>query len=89
MKYRKKGSELPLGQLVCVYNSYGTTTFHIDRLYLIREGYNDEWLDNLFYDFDTADGLWATSFAREFWELNVILHPHTTLFEIIYKKLGI
>jgi hypothetical protein len=39
------------------------------------------------YDYD--DGMWATICARELWEVRPHLRPHSTLFELLYKKLDL
>ena len=37
--------------------------------------------------FDANDGLYATEKARKFWDLHPEMHPYSTLFGILYKKL--
>ena len=37
--------------------------------------------------FNPEDGLWATKWARQVWELYPYQHPHCTLFELLHKKL--
>ena len=42
---------------------------------------------SFYYDCD--DELWATKRVREKWESCPYEHPHSTLFELLYKKLEI
>ena len=37
------------------------------------------------YNYD--DGMWAAICARALWEVHPHLHPHSTLFGILHKKL--
>lgn len=37
------------------------------------------------YHFDPKDELWATATVRGFWKEYPHLHPHVTLFEILYN----
>lgn len=41
----------------------------------------------LAYIFNSKDGLWATQSARITWRRHPHLHPHCTLFYLLYKKL--
>jgi hypothetical protein len=41
------------------------------------------------YEFDPNDGRWDTDLARKIWKMFPHFHPHCTLFEMFYKKLGI
>ena len=74
--YTKKGNGIPDGTLV--YYTYGKTM--IDGLAL---------KDMVDFTFDPNDGLWVQPYARAIWKKNPELHPHVTLFTLLYKKLGI
>jgi hypothetical protein len=39
------------------------------------------------YEFDVNDGSWATYYVRNLWKSEIRLHPHCTLFDMIYSNL--
>jgi len=85
MSYTIPGCKLPEGTLVYVYftsNNYflGNT---VRRIALCGFSF----LNN--YIFDPQDELYATEGVRSYWKLHPELHPHATLFEMLYKKLDI
>jgi hypothetical protein len=76
----KGDDELPIGTHIYYVGSRNRVTY-------AEVQYDIEYSKN--YIFDSNDGLWATKFARSRWEKYPQQHPHCTLFEILYKKLGI
>jgi hypothetical protein len=46
-------------------------------------------VDYLRYVFESRDGFWASCAVREFWEIYPHLHPYSTLFDLLAKKLEI
>jgi hypothetical protein len=84
---KKRDEELPEG--TPVYSTWCVSSKLSVLCTTIKKGspsYNT-------YTFDPKDGLWATSWARKLWEIywrdHPYRHPNVTLFEILYKKLGI
>lgn len=88
MRELKIGSHLPFGQLVYAFHSYDAVSYNIENFYLSQTKGNVMSLDSMIYEFGN-DGLWATPWTREIWAKRMCLHPHCTLFGILYKKLGI
>jgi len=77
MSYTIPGNKLPKGTLVyvCVHSRA------VRRTTLCRFTVLNKFI------FDICDELYATKNAREFWKSHPELHPHATLFEMLYKKL--
>jgi len=72
------GYRLPTGTIAYVYPDHDT----IWRC----DGLNFPYLN---FHFDPQDGLYASKSVRTYWVTYPETHPHATLFEILYKKLGI
>ena len=83
MAIAKKGSGLPEGTTVYMAN-FGKSS-HVWQSTIKRR--YDPFRIDLEYIFDPADGLWATTHVRALWEQHPHLHPHASLFTLLYKKL--
>ena len=71
------GFNLPKG--TPVYTRSYSTNMHVYHLIDHKTYYSHN-------KYRLEDGIWATDAARKFWNKNPQLHPHVTLFQIIYNK---
>ena len=85
--YAKKGNELPIDTVVYFGGGFTDSISNLSVLPCKIGSYS--WKDTISCIFDPNDGLWATQYARMIWKTNHELHPHASLFEILYKKLEI
>ena len=74
-----RGKELPNGTILYYYK-YGL----IEKTVIYQTEDYASYLNFLFIE-DQHDELWATNWVRNFWEKNPLLHPHATLFSLLYK----
>ena len=88
----KPGKALPDGTIV-YYWQYDNIdkdpskcTGHIGSSSVNCNSYS-QFLSHLF-EFDANDGLWATFYVRDLWKEEIHLHPHCTLFDMLYSKLS-
>ena len=79
----KRGNLLPHGSIVYFTNNmeYGVIV-KCAAIETLR--YNQ-----IYFVCDDGDGLWATHSVRNLWEASPELHPHCSLFQLLYKKLKI
>jgi hypothetical protein len=76
--YAIKGRDLPVGTVV-----YWSPQMGVYRTELAT------YLNShIIFVFDPNDGLFASEYSREYWRDYPYRHPHCTLFQMIYNKLG-
>lgn len=79
-------SELETGTVVYIlefpYSRRSIRKYQIDYFSVVK-------FHRYIYIYDPQDGLWATEGVRRVWRKHIFLHPHCTLFALLYKKLGI
>ena len=78
MANARLGCNLPYGTTLHYFSCYDV------RSVTVSKKYDDNYIFEYFLE---DDGLWATPRARSFWKEFPQFHPHSSLFDILYKKL--